>query len=99
VVAETVDNANTFAAVDALIGDTVTVGSAASPRRRITYTSSNESVFKVESGQAVVTPAKKDAKVTLTVRVVSDKVAGNGYNYSKVDVTRAFTFIVPGKGK
>ena len=44
-------------------------------------------------------PDKKDAKVTLTVRVVSDKIAGNGYNYGKVDVTRAFTFIVPAKGK
>ena len=99
-VAESVDNANTFAAVDALIGDTVSVGFSGLPTGAgITYTSSNESVFKVVGGQAVVSPDKKDAKVTLTVRVVSDKVAGNGYNYSKVDVTRAFTFIVPGKGK
>ena len=37
--------------------------------------------------------------VTLTVRVVSDKIAGNGYNYGKVDVTRAFTFTVPDKDK
>ncbi len=99
-VAEAVDNANTFAAVDALIGDTVTVGFSGLPTGvGITYSSSNESVFKVVGEQAVVTPDKKDAKVTLTVRVVSDKVAGNGYNYGKVDVTRAFTFIVPGKGK
>jgi hypothetical protein len=34
--------------------------------------------------------------VTLTVRVVSDRIFANGYyNYGKVDVTRAFAFIVP----
>ena len=44
-------------------------------------------------------PDKKDAKVTLTVRVVSDKIAGNGSNYGKVDVTRAFMFTVPAEGK
>ncbi len=42
-------------------------------------------------------PAKKDATVTLTVNVVSDQVAGNGYDYGRVDVTRTFTFIVPKK--
>jgi hypothetical protein len=99
-VAEAVDNANTFDAIDTLIGDTVTHSFSGLPTGAgITYSSSNESVFKVVADQAVVTPAKKDAKVTLTVNVVSDTVAGNGYNYGKVDVTRAFTFIVPGKGK
>ncbi len=100
-VAEAVDNANTFDAVDALIGDTVTVGFSGLPTGvGITYTSSNESVFKVVGDQAVVTPLpKKDAKVILTVRVVSDKIAGNSSNYGKVDVTRAFMFIVPAKGK
>ncbi len=98
-VAEAVDNANTFDAVDALIGDTVTQGFTLPIGTGIIYTSSNESVFKVAAdGQAVVTrPEKKDATVTLTVRVVSDKTAGNGYNYGKVDVTRTFTFIVPKK--
>ncbi len=42
-------------------------------------------------------PAKKDATVILTVNVVSDGTAGNGYNYGKVDVTRTFTFTVPKK--
>ena len=37
--------------------------------------------------------------MTLTVRVVSDKVAGDTKNYGKVDVTRAFTFTVPGTQK
>jgi hypothetical protein len=45
----------------------------------------------------VTRPAKKDATVTLTVRVVSDEVSGNGYDYGKVDVTRAFTFTVPAR--
>jgi hypothetical protein len=100
-VAEAVDNANTFDAVDALIGDTVTVGFSGLPTGDgITYSSSNEKVFKVVNGQAVVTrPYKKDAKVTLTVRVISDEIAGDGYNYGEVDVTRAFTFTVPAKGK
>lgn len=99
-VAEAVDNANTFDAVDALIGDTVTAGFSLPTGAGITYSSSNESVFKVVNGQAVVTrPDKKNAKVTLTVRVVSDQVAGTGYNYGKVDVTRAFTFTVLAKGK
>ena len=35
--------------------------------------------------------------MTLTVRVVSDKVAGDTKDYGKVDVTRAFTFTVPDK--
>ena len=34
---------------------------------------------------------------SLTVNIVSDQTAGNGYNYGKVDVTRTFTFIVPKK--
>ena len=55
-VAEAVDNANTFDAVDALIGDTVTHGfSASPPATGITYSSSNRSVFNVVNGQAVVT--------------------------------------------
>ena len=55
-VAEAVDNANTFDAVDALIGDTVTASfSASPPASGITYSSSNEKVFKVVNGQAVVT--------------------------------------------
>jgi hypothetical protein len=97
-VTEAVDNANTFDAVDALIGDTVTAGFSGLPTGAgISYSSSNEKVFKVVGGQAVVTrPKKKDAKVTLTVRVVSDEIAGDDYNYGKVDVTRAFTFTVPG---
>ena len=37
--------------------------------------------------------------MTLTVRVVSDKIAGTRQNYGKVDVTRAFTFTVPGTQK
>jgi hypothetical protein len=101
-VAEAVDNANIFDAVDTLIGDTVTAGFSlptGDGTNVITYSSSDASVFNVINGQAVVTPDKKDAKVTLTVRVVSDKIAGNGQNYGEVDVTRAFTFIVPGNGK
>jgi len=100
-VAEAVDNAKYFDAVDALIGDTVTHGFSlptGDATNEITYRSSNERVFKVVNGQAVVTrPDKKDAEVTLTVRVVSDKVAGDLSNYGKVDVTRAFTFTVPDK--
>jgi hypothetical protein len=102
-VAEAVDNAKYFDEVDALIGDEVTDGftlPTGDQTNVITYSSSNEKVFKVVNGQAVVTrPHERDAKVTLTVRVVSDRVAGNGYNYGKVDVTRAFTFTVPAKGK
>jgi hypothetical protein len=99
-VAEAVDNANTFDAVDALIGDTVTEGFSLPTGNGITYSSSNEKVFKVVDGQAVVNrPDKKDAKVTLTVRVISDQVAGNGYNYGTVDVTHTFTFIVPANKK
>jgi len=99
-VAEAVDNANTFDAVDALIGDTVTHGFNLPTGDGITYSSSNEKVFKVVNGQAVVhRPDKKDAEVTLTVRVVSDKIAGDTKNYGKVDVTRAFTFTVPDKDK
>jgi len=34
--------------------------------------------------------------VTLRVRIVSDRIFGNGYyNYGKVDVTRFFAFVVP----
>ena len=98
-VAEALDNANTFDAVDAKIGDTVTTGFSLPTGPGITYSSSNENVFKVVNGQAIVTPEKKDAKVTLTVRVISDKISLTGYNYGKVDVTRAFAFTVPGKGK
>jgi hypothetical protein len=102
-VAEAVDNANYFDAVDALIGHKVTKGftlPTGDETNVITYSSSNEKVFKVVNGQAVVNrPDKKDATVTLTVRVVSDKVAGNSYNYGKVDVTWAFTFTVPARGK
>ena len=100
-VAEVVDNAKYFDEVDALIGNEVTHGFSlptGDATNKITYSSSNEKVFKVVNGQAVVTrPDKKDAKVTLTVRVVSDKVAGDAKNYGKVDVTRAFTFTVPDK--
>ncbi len=100
-VTEAVDNANTFDAVDALIGDTVTAGFSSLPTGAgISYSSSNEKVFKVVGGQAVVTrPKKKDAEVTLTVRVLSDEITGDDYNYGKVDVTRAFTFTVPGLQK
>jgi hypothetical protein len=97
-VAEAVENANTFDVVDALIGDVVTQGFTLPSGAGITYISSNEGVFKVMNGQAIVTrPDKKDATVTLTVRVVSDKISSDGYNYGKVDVTRTFTFIVPKK--
>ncbi len=99
-VAEAVENANTFDAVDALIGDTVTEGFSLPTGPGITYTSSNPSVFNVVDGQASVNrPNKKDATVVLAVRVVSDGVAGNGYNYGRVDVTRTFTFVVPAAGK
>ncbi len=97
-VAEAVDNANTFDVVDALIGDRITEGFTLPTGDGITYRSSNERVFKVVNGQAVVTrPDKRDATVTLTVRVVSDQVAGDGSNYGTVDVTRAFRFTVPAK--
>jgi len=99
-VAEAVDNASTFSAVAALIGDTVTEGFSGLPTDGVTYSSSNEDVFKVVNGEAVVTRLKnKDVTVTLTVRVVSDEIAGDGYNYGTVDVSRTFTFIVPGEGK
>jgi hypothetical protein len=99
-VAEAVHNANTFDVVDALIGDTVTEGFSGLPTEGVTYSSSNEDVFKVVGDQAVVTrPDKKAATVTLTVRVVSDEIAGNGYNYGNVDVTHTFTFIVPAEGE
>lgn len=98
-VAEAVDNANTFEAIDALVGSTVTEGFAL-PTEGITYTSSNERVFRVVDGQAIVNrPDKKDAKVVLTVGVVSDKLAGTGYNYGKVVASRAFVFTVPAQGK
>ncbi len=97
------DNAKYFDLVDAAIGDTVTTGFSlpiGDQTNEITYSSSDASVFNVVNGQAVVTrPAKKDAKVTLTVNIVSDKIAGDGKDYGKVEVTRAFTFIVPAKGK
>ena len=94
------DNANTFDAVDAVIGDTVTEGFSLPSGDGITYSSSNEDVFKVVDGQAEVTrPDKEDATVTLTVRVVSDEIAGDSNNYGKVDVTRTFTFTVPAKDK
>jgi BD-FAE len=100
-VAEAVDNAKYFDAVDALIGDEVTHGftlPTGDETNVITYSSSNEKVFKVVDGQVLVTrPAKKDAKVTLTVEVVSDKISFTGFNYGEVDVTRAFTFTVPAK--
>jgi hypothetical protein len=102
-VAEAVDNAKYFDAVDALIGDTVTHGFSlptGDATNKITYKSSNEKVFKVVNGQAVVhRPYKRDAEVTLTVRVVSDKISLTGFNYGKVDVTRAFTFTVPALSK
>lgn len=95
-----VENANTFGDVDDLIGDTVSNSFILPTGDGITYTSSNEDVFKVVNGEAVVTRLKnKDVMVTLTVRVVSDEVAGDGYNYSNVDVTRTFTLTVPAKGK
>jgi len=97
---EAVDNANTFGALDALIGDTVTEGFSLPTGEGITYSSSNEDVFTVVNGEAVVTRLKnKDVTVTLTVRVVSDEIAGDGYNYGTVDATRTFMFIVPAKGK
>ena len=93
-------NANTFGDVDDLIGDTVSNSFILPTGNGITYTSSNEDVFKVVNGEAVVTRLKnKDVMVTLTVRAVSDEVAGDGYNYGKVDVTRTFTFTVSAKGK
>jgi hypothetical protein len=99
-VAEAVDNANTFDAVDALIGDTVTEGFSLPTGDGITYSSSNEDVFKVVDGEAIVTrPKKTDATVILTARVVSDEMAVAGHNYGTVDVTRTFTFTVPAKGK
>jgi hypothetical protein len=98
-VAEAVDNAKYFDAVDALIGDTVTHGFSlptGDATNKITYKSSNEKVFKVVNGQAVVhRPYRRDAEVTLKVEVVSDKISLTGFNYGKVDVTRAFTFTVP----
>jgi hypothetical protein len=95
-VAEAVDNANTFDAVDALIVDPVTVGFSGLPTGAgITYSSSNVKVFEVVGDEAFVTPDKKDATVTLTVRVVSDEIAGDTYDYGTVDVTRTFTFTVP----
>ncbi len=99
-VAEAVDNAKYFDEVDALIGDTVTAGFSlptGDQYNKITYSSSNKSVFNVVNGQAVVNrPPKKDATVTLTVNIVSDRIFAFGYyNYGKVDVTREFAFIVP----
>jgi hypothetical protein len=99
-VAEAVDNAKYFDLVDAAIPNTVTQGFSLPTGDQynvITYSSSNKKVFNVVNGQAVVTPpAKKDATVTLTVRVVSDRIFAFGfYNYGKVDVTREFAFIVP----
>lgn len=99
-VAEAVDNANTFDAIDALIGDTVTAGFTLPSGPGITYTSSNERVFRVVNGQAIVTrPLKKDTKVVLTVNVVSDTLAGTGYNYGNVAVTHAYLFTVPAQSR
>ena len=102
-VAEAVDNANYFDTVEALIGTRVTGGFSlptGDQTNVITYSSSNPSVFNVVDGQAVVTrPPASDASVTLTMRVVSDKLASNGYNYGRIDVTRAFTFTVLEKNK
>jgi hypothetical protein len=102
-VAEAVDNAKYFDQVDALIGNKISHGFSlptGDGTNVITYSSSNASVFNVVNGQAVVTrPAanKGDASATLTVRVVSDKISSVGFNYGKVDVTRAFTFTVPAR--
>ena len=72
-----IQNSSSNNAIDALIGDSVTEIFTLATGDGITY-SSDESVFNVVNGQAVVTrPDKEDATVTLTVRVVSDKVAGN----------------------
>jgi hypothetical protein len=102
-VAEAVDNAKYFDQVDALIGNKISHGFSlptGDQTNQITYSSNNASVFNVVNGQAVVTrpaPVQGDASATLTVRVVSDKVSSIGYNYGKVDVTRAFTFTVPAR--
>ena len=103
-VAEAVNNAKYFDAIKAAIpcgpvtsnfnlptGDETNV---------ITYRSSDASVLKVINGQAVVTrPARRDARVTLTAKIVSDEIAGNSYNYGKVEVTRAFAFTVAARHK
>ncbi len=77
-VAEAVDNAKYFDAVDALIGDTVTHGISlptGDATNKITYKSSNEKVFKVVNGQAVVNrPDNKDAEVTLGLQSKATKL-------------------------
>jgi len=103
-VAETVNNAKYFDAIKAAIPGGYITGNFNLPTgdetNVITYRSSDAKVVKVINGQAVVTrPAKRDARVTLTAKIVSDEIAGNGYNYGKVDVTRAFTFTVSARHK
>jgi hypothetical protein len=103
-VAEAVDNAKYFDAIERAIpaGDvassfTLPTGDATN---KITYSSSNQSVFNVVNGQAIVTqPAKIDAHVTLRVEVASDKISLTGYNYGTVDVTHAYSFTVPALSK
>lgn len=101
-VAEATNNAKYFDAIKAAIPCGHVTGNFNLPigdgTNVITYRSSDPSVFHVTGGQAVVNrPAKRDARVTLTVKIVSDEIAGNGYNYGKVDVTRAFEFTVPAR--
>jgi len=103
-VAETVNNAKYFDAIKAAIPDGSVTGNFILPTgdltNVITYRSSDPSVLKVINGHAVVTrPARRNARVALTVKIVSDEIAGNGYNYGKVDVTRTFALTVAARHK
>jgi hypothetical protein len=103
-VAETVNNAKYFDAIKAAIpGGRVTSDFSlpiGDETNVITYRSSDASVLKVVNGHAAITrPVWRDARVTLTAKIVSDEIAGNGYNYGKVDVTRVFAFTVPARHK
>lgn len=96
-VAEAVDNANTFDAIQAAMPSGQVTSTFALPASAgITYISSNPDVVTIGAGQAVVTrPRTMDASVTITAAVTSDKTAGNGYNYGNVQASHAYTFAVP----
>jgi len=95
-VAEAVDNANTFDAIEAAMpSGQVTSNFTLPTGAGITYTSSRPDVIAITDGQAVVTrPRSGNVTVTITATVTSDKTADDGHNYGKVEVTRAYTLTV-----
>lgn len=95
-VAEAVDNANTFDAIQAAMpGGQVKSNFTLPAGAGITYVSSHPDIVAITDGQAVVTrPRSGSVTVTITATVISDKTAGNGYDYGDVEVTHTYTITV-----